>query len=101
LRTAANPESGTISYQYDDNGNLVVKTDARGVSTHFAYDSLNRVTRRWYNGSNSIAQITHNNPLLPTDVGTTNEAKFYYDTQSLPTGAPTYTRGSAIGRLVA
>ncbi len=43
-----------ISYQYDDNGNLIVKTDARPVSTHFEYDALNRVTRRWYNGSNSV-----------------------------------------------
>lgn len=28
-------------------------------------------------------------------------ANFYYDTQSLPAGAPSYTRGSAVGRLVA
>jgi YD repeat-containing protein len=49
LRTSVNPESGTVSYQYDDNGNPVVKTDARGVSVHLEYDSLNRITRRWYN----------------------------------------------------
>ena len=101
LRTAINPESGTISYRYDDNANLLVKTDAREVSAHFEYDSLNRVTRRWYNRSNSINETTHNSPALPPGVGTTNEAKFYYDTQSLPTGAPSYTRGSAVGRLVA
>ena len=101
LRTAMNPESGTVSYQYDDDGNLLVKTDARTVSTHFEYDSLNRVTRRWYNGSNSITETTHNSPSLPSGVGATNEAKFYYDTQSLPPGAPTYSRGSAVGRLVA
>lgn len=101
LRTAVNPESGSASYQYDDNGNMVVKTDARAVSTHFAYDSLNRITRRWYNRSSSINSTTHNNPALPAGVGATNEAKFYYDTQSLPTGAPAYTRGFAIGRLVA
>ena len=29
LTTATNPESGTISYQYDNNGNLTRKTDAR------------------------------------------------------------------------
>jgi RHS repeat-associated protein len=101
LRTAVNPESGTVSHQYDDNGNLVVKTDARGVSTHFAYDSINRLTRRWYNGSNLLTATTHNSPALPAGVGATDEAKLYYDTQSLPVGAPTYTRGSAIGRLVA
>jgi len=101
LRTAVNPESGTASYQYDDNGNLVVKTDARSVSTHFEYDSINRITLRWYNSSNSINSTTHNSPALPAGVGATSEGKFYYDSQSLPAGAPSYTRGSAIGRLVA
>ena len=101
LRTAINPESGTVSYKYDDNGNLEVKTDARGVSAHFAYDSLNRINRRWYNGSNLLTATTHNSPALPAGVGTTDEAKFFYDTQSLPSGAPSYSRGSAVGRLVA
>ena len=101
LRTAVNPESGTISYQYDDNGNVIVKTDARGASTHFEYDAINRVTRRWYNGSNLVTAATHNSPALPAGVGATDETKFYYDTQALPVGAPTYTRGSAVGRLVA
>src|ERR1041385_7141195 len=101
LRAASNPESGTISYKYDDNGNLLVKTDARSVSTHFEYDALNRITRRWYNGSNSISDTVHNVPALPSGVGATDEAKFYYDSQTLPTGAPSYSRGAAVGRLVA
>jgi RHS repeat-associated protein len=109
LRTAVNPESGTVSYQYDDNNNVLVKTDARTdplnsnkkVNTHYEYDSLNRLKRRWYNGSSSISDTTHNVPTLPPGVGATDEAKFYYDTQSLPGGAPSYSRGSAIGRLVA
>ena len=101
LRTAINPESGTISYQYDDNGNLLVKTDARSVSTHFEYDAINRLTRRWYNGSSSAAYTTHNSPSLPSGVGSTDETRFYYDSQSLPSGAPSYTRGSATGRMVA
>ena len=101
LRTAVNPESGTIAYQYDDNNNLIVKTDAREVSTHFEYDAINRVTRRWYNRSNLPASTTHNSPALLAAVGTTNEVKFYYDTQTLPTGAPLFTRGFSVGRLVA
>jgi YD repeat-containing protein len=101
LRTAVNPESGSISYQYDDNGNLLVKTDARGVSAHFEYDSLSRIKRRWYNGSNQISGTTHNIPALPAVVGATDEVKFYYDTQPLPTGAPSYIRGATVGRLVA
>ena len=35
LKTAINPESGTIGYTYDANGNLVAKTDARGVIACF------------------------------------------------------------------
>ncbi|HEX3183934.1 MAG TPA: hypothetical protein VHQ94_04015, partial [Pyrinomonadaceae bacterium] len=101
LRSAVNPESGTINYLYDDAANLLVKTDARGVSAHFEYDGINRVTRRWYNGSNSTSSTTHNSPALPAGVGTTNEAKFYYDTQPVPDAPPSFQRGSAIGRLVA
>jgi len=53
LTSATNPESGTICYGtvvsrqcqangYDANGNLVYKTDARGVLTSYGYDALNR-----------------------------------------------------------
>ena len=52
--TAQNPESGTLCYglivssvcnaQYDGNGNLLYRSDPRGVVTGFAYDALNRPT---------------------------------------------------------
>lgn len=48
LKSAANPESGTINYLYDSNGNLTSKTDARGVQTDYVYDKLNRITSRSY-----------------------------------------------------
>ena len=48
LKSATNPESGTISYGYDLNGNLTSKIDARGVKTDYVYDALNRVTNRNY-----------------------------------------------------
>lgn len=48
LKTATNPESGTIAYVYDNNGNLTTKTDARGVVTTYGYDALNRVLTRSY-----------------------------------------------------
>ena len=101
LTQALNPESGSIDYKYDASGNLVVKTDARGVSTHYSYDALNRITRRWYNGSSSVINTVHNQPALPSGVGQTDEVKFYYDAQAFPGGAPTYDRGVANGRLVA
>jgi len=56
LLTALNPESGTLSYQYDNNGNLLQKTDPRLLAdnqTHvtitYDYDALNRVKTRTYN----------------------------------------------------
>lgn len=101
LTSVTNPESGTVSYQYDDVGNTLVKTDARGVSAHYAYDAFNRVTRRWYNGSSSASATTQNSPSLPAGVGASNEANYYYDVQPLPSGAPSFTRGAANGRLVA
>jgi RHS repeat-associated protein len=42
LTDATNPESGHIVYDYDANGNLLHKTDARPVTTTYAYDALNR-----------------------------------------------------------
>jgi YD repeat-containing protein len=59
LTSATNPESGTIGYVYDANGNLVKKTDARSVITCFGtlngstcdnagYDALNRVVKKSY-----------------------------------------------------
>jgi RHS repeat-associated protein len=44
LTSATNPESGTINYQYDNNGNLTQKTDARLIVTTYVYDALNRNT---------------------------------------------------------
>jgi len=58
LTSAANPESGTISFQYDANGNLTQKTDARipAVTTTFVYDALNRLTNRSYSdGTPAVA----------------------------------------------
>lgn len=44
----ADPVSGndawSIGYQYDSNGNLTQKTDARGVVSTYVYDALNRNT---------------------------------------------------------
>ncbi len=78
-----------------------MKTDARGVSAHYSYDELNRLTRRWYNGSDALSATTHNTPALPSGVGAADEAKFFYDAQSLPPGAPSFTRGASVSRPVA
>ena len=51
LTSASNPESGTVSYQYDNAGNLTQKTDARGVVSTYVYDELNRNTSIDYSDS--------------------------------------------------
>jgi len=59
ITSATNPESGRICYGtvsggacqangYDANGNLVAKTDARGIRTTYSYDALNRLTGKTY-----------------------------------------------------
>ncbi len=71
LLTATNPETGTITYTYDGNGNVLTREEQRKVptaadhteanyctntplgcqprKTTFAYDALNRLTSKTYN----------------------------------------------------
>lgn len=61
LVSAFNPESGQICYGliasgncqsgYDANGNLGFKTDARGITTTYKYDNLNRLLSKSYSDS--------------------------------------------------
>ena len=65
LVSATNPENATICYglvtsgscggDYDGNGNLLHRTDARGVVTGYIYDALNRITGVSYNGTLSVS----------------------------------------------
>lgn len=44
LISATNPESGTFTYLYDNNGNLTQRTEnGRGIHTKYTYDQLNRL----------------------------------------------------------
>jgi len=86
LTQATNPESGPINYSlYDANSNLLQKTDARGITTTYVYDALNRLTSRTYTN----------------DPQNTPAVSYKYDGQSPPTGAPSFERGASTGRLVA
>jgi RHS repeat-associated protein len=85
LTSAFNPESGTISYGYDNNSNLLTKTDSRvpAVTTTYSYDTLNRVASRTYSDGTPVVA-------------------YKYDAQSLPANfPPSFSRGYSTGRLVA
>src|SRR5882724_5868287 len=84
LTSATNPESGTVTYGYDNNGNLTSRLDARTITMTITYDALNRPIQKSYN----------DNPQTPT-------VNYWYDAQTLPSGAPSYSRGYSTGRLVA
>lgn len=92
LVSATNPESGPITYSYDPNGNLIEKTDARGVKATMGYDALSRIKRKEYSGISSEATtIASNTPIV----------NYYYDDYStLPSGAPVLSGGALKGRLV-
>src|SRR5258708_16799506 len=65
--TATNPESGTISHAYDNNGNMASKTalapDQTGsaiVLTTYTCDNLNRLTDKSYNdGATPTASVRY------------------------------------------
>jgi YD repeat-containing protein len=67
---------------YNSSGLVTDAFDARSVHTQFSYDGLNRVS-----------QISYSN--------STPTAHYYYDAQTLPTGAPSYTHSNSTGRLLA
>jgi RHS repeat-associated protein len=91
LTSATNPESGTVSYQYDNNGNLAQKTDARGVVTTFGmYDALNRVTSRSYNDGTPAVTYSY-------DTSTRGIGRLASVGSSVST--TNYTVYDAIGRL--
>ena len=57
LSGTAYPDGTSESYGYDNNGNLVSKTDRKGVQTVYAYDSLNRVTAITYPGTTTTPDL--------------------------------------------
>ena len=67
LTSAANPESGTITYGYDADGNVITKTalspnqlptGTKTVATTYTYDKLNRLAQKSYNDGYTSNTIT-------------------------------------------
>lgn len=95
LTSATNPEGGTISYQYDGNGNLTQKTDSRvpAVTTTFVYDALNRVTNRSYSDGTPGVAYSYD------AAGVTN-SKGRLTSVSSSVSSYSYTSYDAMGRVL-
>lgn len=77
LISASNPEGGLITCEYDANGNLKKKTDARGIVINYTYDELNRNRTLDYSNTAVNPDITrvYDNP-APGGYG---KGKFWKD----------------------
>ncbi len=70
LKTATNPESGTVALTYDPNNNLLTKTDARGINVTHTYDALNRpLTKNYSDGTTPNATYTYEDTNIPNSRG--------------------------------
>jgi RHS repeat-associated protein len=68
LVNAANPENGTVQYQYDGNGNVIFKMDAMLRQTGYVYDALNRIKSRTY-GDGITPAVTYFYDTAPFGIG--------------------------------
>jgi YD repeat-containing protein len=99
LKSSTNPESGTVTYDYNPDGSLKKKVDARHVQTDYTYDALGRITKRSY--SIEPGQTT------PANYVAAPEANYFYDGTGMPydTGVqpPTVlpTPANSAGKLTA
>ncbi len=107
LSSATNPESGTVQYKYDENGNLVLKIDPRSggtslpncsipysganIATCYEYDALNRVTLRDYNNT-TTPDVTYTYDTLGNGKGRLSSVSSSASTTS-------YTGYDVMGRL--
>jgi RHS repeat-associated protein len=74
--------SWTRKIDYNSFGQVSHVYDARGVQTDFTYDDLNRLQQIEYSDA-------------------TPDAHYYYDSQTLPAGHPSYSPSNSNGRLIA
>jgi len=86
-----NNSDWTAAFEYDDNGNLVKTTDAKGVEITNVYDNLNRVKSRTY--SDNTPAVTYKYDNLPNAKGalieTSNAVSTSKTTQFDQYGRPT------------
>ena len=98
-----NPESGTTNFEYDNNGNLVRKIDARQVITNYTFDKLNRIKNRTYSAPENLNNYEESLPVtytydnLPHAKG--KLTKITTGLESTPLSITEYTEFDEIGRI--
>jgi RHS repeat-associated protein len=107
LLTSTNPEKGTVSYQYNNDGVMTSKTDARGITVNYnpsdaPIDVLHRVLKKMYSNSDPAVTFVYDQGtngigrLSSASVGTISKS-YSYDplgrvvgqTDCLPSGCRT------------
>lgn len=77
-----NNNNWTTAFEYDENGNIKTRTDARGVKTTYKYDGLDRLIGRSYSHPGGA----------PSNFTATPDAEYFYDGKGL-SSAPANARG--------
>jgi RHS repeat-associated protein len=85
------PESGSTGFTYDPNGNLLTRTDARGVVSTNAYDELNRIRSRSYSDGTPTVSYTYDAAGVSNSKGRLTKISSTVSTYS-------YTGFDAVGR---
>jgi RHS repeat-associated protein len=90
LVAATNPETGRVTYEYDGDGHVTKKTDAKGWETRYSYDSYGRLTQVQHWAWQSAATLQEL---------TDQRIDYYYDTN--PCGDGSFNGQNTWGRLTA
>ncbi len=87
------PDLGTVSWQYDNNGQVTQKTDGRGKVSTFEYDPLGKRTRETVDGvvTDYVYDRTNHHLLLQKRQG--NTRRYVYDNKRRLTAEGTHISG--------
>ena len=103
---ATQPESGTLTYTYDANGNLETRADARRLQDRvtpltcsYSYDALNRVLTRSYNDGTAAQNFSDHTPTVTYSYDTLPQRKGHLTAVSSSVSSYHYTSYDAVGRV--
>lgn len=88
VKSETTPEGGTVTFTHTDFDAPLKRTHAaRGVETHYGYDSLNRPNKVWYTGLGGNDSGTVR-PGLPSPVAATSDVDITYRSSAPGNGQP-------------